>query len=430
MTEDDSSKGEEQVSKKPSVAVIGAGHAGLVLALGLQQEGYPVTLVSDRRAADIAYGRISSTQFLFESARAIEQQLGLDFWQESCPAVDDLLFAVGLENGHLDFTWAEPLMRPGASVDYRLKIPYWMSLYIRRGGRFLHASVAREDLDAIAASHDLTIVSTGKGEIAQLFEKDRARSTFDLPQRALAVIYLEGMKPRPEGAAIEICVIHGIGEVFTFPALTTTGPADLFLFEGHVGGPMDCWHGIDAPTDYLNQTKALIAQFIPWLSDRVADAVLTDDQAVLRGGYPPVVRKPVGTLPSGRKVLGMGDVVVLNDPITGEGSNNAVKCAKLYLDAILERGDQPFDEEWMHSLFERYWDYVGWVTRYTNILLETPPHVGRLVKAGLDSKAIRRWHADSRNDPKDFFPMWGDPEAADAFIAQHTGASSRTPVGS
>jgi hypothetical protein len=412
------------MSNKPSVAVVGAGHAGLVLALGLQSKGHPVTLVTDRTPEQMAYGKISSTQFLFSSAQAIERKYGLNFWEDACPTTDELAFYVGDHDGNLAFDWSEPLDSPGASVDYRVKIPYWLNLFARRGGRVLTASVTLEDLDSIAESHDLTVVSTGKGDIGKAFAKDPARCTFDLPQRSLAITYLQGMKPRPEASAIEINVVHGVGEIFTFPVLTTTGPADLFLFEGIRGGELDCWDGVDAPDDYLATTKSIIDRFTPWLSDRVADTVLTDAQATLRGMYPPVVRKPVAFLPSGRPVLGMADVVVLNDPITGEGANNAVKCAGLYIDEIVANVDQPFDEEWMNKTFEKYWDYVGWVTKYTNILLGNPPHVGALVKAGLYSKDIRRWHADSRNNPIEFFPAWEDPDAAQALIDKHLPADA------
>jgi hypothetical protein len=43
----------------------------------------------------------------------------------------------------------------------------------------------------------------------------------------------------------------------------------------------------------------------------------------------------------------MADAVVLNDPITGQGSNNAAKRAELYLAGILEHGDDPFSAEWV-----------------------------------------------------------------------------------
>lgn len=66
-------------------------------------------------------------------------------------------------------------------------------------------------------------------------------------------------------------------------------------------------------------------------------------------------RRPIGELSSGAVVLGMADVVVTNDPVTGQGSNNASKCAASYLSSILERGEQPFDRQWMDDTFARFW---------------------------------------------------------------------------
>ncbi|NEW36032.1 FAD-binding oxidoreductase [Nocardia cyriacigeorgica] len=407
------------MSTKPSVAIIGAGHAGCILALGLQDKGYQVTLVSDRTPAQIASGRITSTQLLYPAARQIERDLGLDFWQESAPMADDLRVAVAGPDGQLDFSWTAPYQPgPSASVDYRVRIPYWMNTFRRRGGRLFHISAGVDDLESIAASHDLTIMSTGKGEIGRLFEKDKKRCTYDTPQRSIAAVYVDGFLA-PERMATEINIIPGVGEVFIFPVLTITGPAHLFMFEGRIGGALDCWDGIDTPTDYLQQTKNIAGKILPWIGDRAADITLTDDNAILRGGYPPTVRKPVATLPSGRKVLGMADLVVLNDPVTGEGANNAVKCAKIYLDSIVEHGAQAFDEAWMNRTFESYWDYAKWATDYTNITLEGPQHVRKLVRAGIDSAEIRQWHADSRSNPKDFFPAWGGADAADEFLARH-----------
>ncbi|HJT93361.1 MAG TPA: styrene monooxygenase/indole monooxygenase family protein [Mycobacterium sp.] len=408
------------MSTKPSIAIIGAGHAGLVLAIGLQDAGYQVTLVSDRTPAQIATGRITSTQLLYPAARAIERELGLDFWQESAPGADDLQVTVTRPDGDVDFTWAAPyLPGPSASVDYRVRIPYWMNTFRRRGGRLFHISAGLEDLESIADSHDLTIMSTGKGEIGKLFEKDRARCTYDTPQRYIAAVYVDGLQ-NPQRLATEVTVIPGVGEVFFFPVLTITGPANLLMFEGRIGGPLDCWDGVDTPAEYLNQAKTVVNKFVPWAAERVADITLTDDNAILRGCYPPTVRKPVATLPSGRKVLGMADLVVLNDPITGEGANNAVKCAKIYLDSIVEHGSMPFDEDWMNTTFETYWDHVQWATAYTNITLEGPQHVRDLVRAGTRSQVIRQWHADSRSNPAGFFPAWADAGEAEAFIAKHT----------
>jgi len=38
----------------------------------------------------------------------------------------------------------------------------------------------------------------------------------------------------------------------------------------------------------------------------------------------------------------------ISDPITSQGSNNASKAAA-YLKSILDRGNEPFDPEWMQA---------------------------------------------------------------------------------
>ncbi|NDU72974.1 hypothetical protein GWI34_10060 [Actinomadura sp. DSM 109109] len=39
----------------------------------------------------------------------------------------------------------------------------------------------------------------------------------------------------------------------------------------------------------------------------------------------------------------MGDVLVANDPVTGQGSSNAARCAAIYCYQIIRHGDRPFD---------------------------------------------------------------------------------------
>ena len=115
-------------------------------------------------------------------------------------------------------------------------------------------------------------------------------------------------------------------------------------------------------------------EYAPWDHARCTGAELTDARATLTGGYAPVVRHPIGRLPGGGTVLGMADVVVANDPITGQGANNAAHCAEIYLNQIVDRGSQPFDEAWMQDTFEAYWCYAGPVTEFTNAMLgEMPP---------------------------------------------------------
>jgi len=139
---------------------------------------------------------------------------------------------------------------------------------------------------------------------------------------------------------------------------------------------------------------------------------------VLSGRFAPVVRRPVGTLPSGAVVLGLADVVVLNDPITGQGSNNASKAAASYLASIREHGDAPFDRAFMEQTFERYWDYAQYVTGWTNALLGPPPqHVLDLLVAGNDHPEIARRFANGFNDPRDFFDWFMEPDKAGQYLA-------------
>src|SRR5260370_11670124 len=178
--------------------------------------------------------------------------------------------------------------------------------------------------------------------------------------RALALTYAKNMVPRKPFAAVSFNLVPGVGEFFVFPALTTTGPCEIMVFEGVPGGPMDCWADGVSPEEQLAKSQWILETFLPWDAERCREIELTDANGVLVGRFPPTVRGPVGELPSGGLVLGLADAVVLNDPITGQGSNNASKAAASYQESI--RGyDGPYDRAFMEQAFERYWDYAKYV---------------------------------------------------------------------
>jgi hypothetical protein len=161
------------------------------------------------------------------------------------------------------------------------------------------------------------------------------------------------------------------------------------VFEGIPGGPMDCWQGIQSAEQHLDKSLEIVRRYLPWEAERCQSLELTDDKGFLSGRFTPMVRKPVLELPSGRHVLGMADALVVNDPITGQGSNNATKACKVYLDAILARGEQPYSRDWMEQTFEQFWDYAQWVAQWTNSLLTPPPpHILNLLGAAGQSPAL------------------------------------------
>lgn len=404
------------------IAIVGGGQAGLPLAFGLLDKGYEVTVVSNRTPDDIRNGKVMSSQCMFDPSLQIERDLGLNDWEAVCPPVEGVGFTVPHPEvaGAKVIEWGARLDRPAQSVDQRVKMSTWLEQLESRGGRLLLQDAGIAELEALADSHDLVILAAGKGEVVKLFERDASRSTFDRPQRTLALTYVHGLEKLPDYSRVSFNLMPGIGEYFVFPALTLSGPCDIMVFEGVPGGPLDCWRDIQTPQEHLANSKRFLETYLPWEAERARNAELTDDKGILAGAFPPTVRKPVMTLPSGRLVFGLGDAVCTNDPITGQGSNNATKACKVYLDAILARGEQPYSRDWMEQTFERFWDYAQWVVQWTNSLLTPPPpHILNLLGAAGQSSALASAIVDGFNHPPRYFPWWADALACERFIAQH-----------
>ncbi|OYU92923.1 MAG: alanine-phosphoribitol ligase, partial [Burkholderiales bacterium PBB5] len=338
----------------------------------------------------------------------------------TCPTVDGSGLAVPHpeQPGAKAIDWHARLDKPAQAVDQRVKMPVWMELFASRGGQLVIQDVGVAELEVLTASHDLVILAAGKGEVVKLFERDPVRSVFTQPQRALALTYVHGLAPTADYQRVSFNLIPGVGEYFVFPALTHSGPCDIMVFEGVPGGPMDCWADVATPAEHLARSQAILKTFLPWEAERARQVSLTDDHGTLAGRFTPTIRRPVLTLPSGRQVLGLGDAVAVNDPITGQGSNNATKAAKVYLDAILARGDQPFDAAWMQQSFEQFWDYAQWVVGWTNSLLTPPPpHILQLLGTAGACAPLAGAIANGFNHPPAFFPWWADADACGQFMA-------------
>ncbi len=414
-----------------NIAIIGAGQAGLHLGFGLLDKGYRVTIHSDRTPEQVLHGRLPSTAFIFESTLRMERALGLNFWEDQAPYGEGIHVDFRDPAGQAMLTVQGRLHgKRGQALDQRTKFSRWMDEFAKRGGKLVYGSVGVSELDEIAGRHDLTMVVAGKGAVTGLFERDEERSVHARPPRHLAAVLLTGPKltgdrpwPGIPFRPLRFNFIAGAGEYFSLPFYThTTGECRSFLFEAIPDGPMDVFGGVRDGGEMLAAMREVIARFTPDDLERLDGAEITDPGAWLKGSFTPVVRKPALRLASGRVVMGVGDTVCLNDPIAGQGANNASRMADAILKAIVAHGSAPFEADWMTEVFDRFWESSGkHTTRFTNLLLNPPPPAAmQVLGAASQNPAIADAVVGAFNNPPDFFPWIEDEAAAGAFIAERS----------
>lgn len=122
---------------------------------------------------------------------------------------------------------------------------------------------------------------------------------------------------------------------------------------------------------------AVVRDLIPWDYETFAKAEVCDEHSWLVGAFTPEVRQVVGTLPSGREVMALGDTAHSLDPIGGQGANSGNKMTQVFVEAIVERGDKPFDAAWMRASFDRFWQRHRFCDILNNTLLEPITAPGR-----------------------------------------------------
>ncbi|WP_285731235.1 styrene monooxygenase/indole monooxygenase family protein [Nocardiopsis sp. ATB16-24] len=401
------------------ILVVGAGQSGLQLALGLLAEDYEVSLVSATGPQEIRTGRVMSTQCLFGPALRRERRHGLALWDDHAPAIQGVSVRVADTGGARapGLSWTGSLEEPAQSVDQRIKMSAWLELFDRSGGVLVRHRVRPRDLPRFAADHDLVVIAAGRGELAELFPRDTRRSHFRSPQRRLALVYVTGAAPHPDGSVLSRTVLPGTGEVMTLPTYSLAGVCEAVLVEAVPGGPLDRPLPADASgEEVLAGVLDVLRGEVPWEYERLAHARLADPGATLHGGYTPVVREPVARLTDGTPVLGMADSVVANDPIVAQGANMASFCAEVYRRAIVDHGRRPFDESFMRTAFADYWRQASQVTAWGRVLLDNPPYVQELYRLASRHKETADRFANSFGDPSDLIDWFLHPERALAYV--------------
>jgi glycine/D-amino acid oxidase-like deaminating enzyme len=98
------------------IGIVGAGVAGLQLALRLQQHGVPVTLYSDRTPDQVRAGRLPSTVCRFAPTRERERALSITRWDDPALAT----FGINLQITGTPIAFRGSFSRPASFLDMRV----------------------------------------------------------------------------------------------------------------------------------------------------------------------------------------------------------------------------------------------------------------------------------------------------------------------
>ena len=110
-------------------------------------------------------------------------------------------------------------------------------------------------------------------------------------------------------------------------------------------------------------------------------------------------------------------MVVVNDPISGQGANNAAHAAGMYLKAILDRGDAPFTPQWMQQTFDAYWAHAQNSVMLTEMMLEPMPvHAQQVLGAASQFQEIADKFAEVFPNPATIHDFLLDPAKAAAYV--------------
>ena len=420
-----------------NVSVIGSGPAGCIFAYALMNEGYNVTLYSDRTPDQwLNHSAPTGTAFLYGSTIDIERELGMDYWSENmfeghgvlldfCPKVGmKPLTATGMiEQG-----------RAGCAIDQRMRVSRWLEDFESRGGTLVIETVSAARLDEISLKADLTVLAAGKGELNKAIARDPSRSHYEKPQRKLAMTFArsksgrhvkEWFNGRTNGMnPVKFDFFADEGECFWVPYVhKDEGQIYCLLWEAKEGRRMDKFDGAKSGEDILNAGKSVIRDMCPWEHGIVDDMEAIDDPfGWVAGRFPPTVRKPYGIMPSGGKVIPVGDTAVLFDPIGGQGGNHASKHAKWLAKRVIAHGDQAFDEAWMTAANHDWWnEYAKFAYAFNNTLLEPVTVAGKtlLMEVARNEKFASDHFFGSFPDPKSFFPYFEDFKAARQIVSEY-----------
>jgi 2-polyprenyl-6-methoxyphenol hydroxylase-like FAD-dependent oxidoreductase len=400
-----------------SVGIVGAGTAGLHLALLLQKRGVEATLYAERTAENVRSGRLSNTVVHNYRTRARERELGVNFWDETAPAIE----------GHWHFIPTDPPLNfpgffpnPSLAVDYRLYQSKLLEMFEERGGKVEVGAIEAAELGRLSGAHDLIVVSTGRGGLTELFPPIEGRSPFAQPARLLSAGLYRGVGDWGDPHHVVLTLLGPLGEIINIPMQTHDGLVEVLLFECVPGGDLE----VVARTPYADDPKAhdaLVMEKLRTYAPRVFERIdegsfgVVDPTSVLQGAVLPTVRESYATLEGGKVAIALGDAHVAMDPVVGLGANAASLSAFVLGDAIAEGG--PFDEAFCRRVDQRRLPGVLAHFDFTSFMLAPQPQLFEVIGAMSQNQALSDDFTDNFTDPGRQLAHLASPESTAAYIA-------------
>ncbi|MCM3718836.1 styrene monooxygenase/indole monooxygenase family protein [Fictibacillus phosphorivorans] len=386
---------------KKQLCIVGSGISGLQLAYALKED-FDVTVVHANSTEKVRTGRVMSTQVHFGPTRTRESRFHMPKWDDH-QSIKSIHMTIGKQK-----LFAGMLKKDALSVDQRHYYSTCMKDLASKGVTFLHLKLTNEHLDRLIEDYDLVIDCTGKSGPLFPFPIIQELSPFDKPQRKCITGYFLGIEPN-EPLGVNVTVLPGSGEMFEIPAVTEEGPVTILFIMAVPDKELDTFKGITSSNEFTMHMKQCVQNFFPDIYKRLntEEFALIDENAFLQIAINPKIRKPYVTYKD-KFVVGCGDSVFLNDPITGQGCNLSSYCVEQLFETLIDYKHDQWDENLGESYWNRTKDFVTEITEWTNAMTQPlPEHVVQILLKGAENQEqadrIAEWFENPKRAHEAFF---------------------------
>jgi 2-polyprenyl-6-methoxyphenol hydroxylase-like FAD-dependent oxidoreductase len=400
------------------IGIIGAGIAGLHLGLFLQKHGIRATIYTDKTPEQQLGGRLANIVVRSAPTRERERLLGVNHWDT--PETDLVCFSITV-GGQRPLTLCGDFAQPANIVDTRI---YWSRLledFAIRGGRVVIGALQAHDVERLSTEHDLMVVATGRGSLANMFPRLPEHSPYDKPQRLVIGGLYRGIAYR-QPLGFEVVITPGQGEILALPLFSFEPRLTGIAFEIVPGGAFDVLRHMryeDDPQRFDATVRDLLQLYAPAIFARIDPNTFTLARPLdlTHAAITPTTRRGYTRLTSGRFAMALGDAHVVIDPLTGQGANNASHAAWVLGEAI--RDSQTFNEVFCRRAEQQICAYTLPVAEACNARLRPPPpHVVEMMAAAAHNQAIADAYVDGFHHPDRWWEIINSPERTAAFLRQ------------